>query len=1294
MKKIHLLLASLGLFLLVSNNAFSQPSYGGQPLSFTKNNPLSNEIDHITINPPEMQATIAEADYLEQNDGLYRIATIIPVNLNMENSGTWDYLEDGTKIWRLHINMEGAKGLALYYKDFHLPKYSQLFLYNQNKKQVIGAFDDRNNPKMFSDFSTEIIQGADTYIEYIQYPQATEDANIDIYNIAYIFRGISQLIGKYENSTKDPGNLGASGPCQVNVNCPEGADWQTQKRGVAEIFCVQGFFGGLCTGSLVNNTANDGTPYFLTADHCGGSATNFSNWQFYFNYEASGCTNPGTAPAYNTVTGAVKRARGDENTGSDMLLLELNTDQATLAGYNAYYNGWYRGTDASPSGVCIHHPSGDIKKISTYTATLTSATWQASSPANAWWRANWAQTQTNWGVTEGGSSGSPIFNNNKLIVGTLTGGASGCGIAAAQQYDLYGKFDYHWQSNGGAPADQLKPWLDPNNTGAETCPGFDPNNTGEVAPVADFVGNPTTVVVGGTVNFTDQSTNNPTSWEWTFDGGTPPSLTGPTAQNPTITYNTAGTYTVTMTATNAAGSDTKTRTDYITVVDPGTLSANFVADQTTINVGGTVNFTDQSVGNITSWSWQFPGGNPPTSPDQNPSVVYGSPGTFNVTLIVSDGTDQDEEVKVGYIHVTDNAAGLHASFVASSYNIIAGECINFNDQSTGSPNSWSWSFPGATPMNSTNQHPTNICYPNAGIYDVVLQVQNADGQDTYICQECITVNPDPNSPIAEFEADKRVIPVGGVVRFTNLSENGPFNQWAWEFEGGTPAVYNDSTPPPIAYLQVGTYNVTLRCRKTNNVQDINTKVDYITVIPKATTPPTANFTANYTVVQPNDPINFIDLSSGNPYQWTWEFPGSDQGTSNQKNPMGITYPEEGTYTVKLTVGNNFGTDIMIKEMYITVSVDDPCTDEPTVAFNASARLIPAGGSVQFFDESEGFPTYHTWSFIGGSPSSSNEGSPSSPIRYSTPGIYDVSLTVSNSCGSSTVVKHNYIYVFSSPVGQYCDTITTIKPGEVVEPRVPDGQWGYLAGHNGLKIREYANRYDAHTFSEVSAVLVPLKQVKYDATDSYVKFFVADANYSTPDSILGEKKVFLHQLTKNETNLIKFEPPISVNGPFYVGYKINYPDEDLDGFSDDMLVVGIPMRPNDPAQNQLYMKKGSTWYTPNDFKSINPASSNFSSALPLKPIACLVDIEEIIAENDINIYPNPTNGVVTIKIKDTYYSSFSFEIYDIMGRKVVSEIYKNGFDEFTTDLSNYPEGLYIIRMKLGNLNLNKKILLTK
>ena len=520
MKKIYLLLSSISLFLLVSDYAFSQPSYGGQPLSFAKSNLLSNEIDHIEITPPDIQAIIAEADYLEQNDGFYRIATIIPVNLNMENSGTWDYLEDGTKIWRIHINMEGAKGLALYYKDFHLPKHSQLFLYNQNRKQIIGAFDDRNNPKMFSNFSNEIIQGSDVYIEYIQYPQATENANIDIYKIAYVYRGVSQLIGKYENSSKDPGNPGDSGPCQVNVNCPEGADWQKQKRGIAEILVIEGWSGGLCTGSLINNTSNDGTPYFLTAGHCGGSDPDLCEWQFYFNYEASGCTNPSSPPSYNTVSGAIKKAIRDENTGSDMLLLELNTDQATLASFNAYYNGWYRGTDASPSGVSIHHPSGDIKKISTYTAPLTSDTWQGDdSPQNAWWRAYWVQTQTNWGVMEGGSSGAPIFNNNQLIVGTHTGGASYCNGPTNEQYDLFGKFDYHWTSNGATANNQLKPWLDPNNIGVYTCPGFDPNNVIEETPIADFTWTGGQCS-GDTLVFTDASNPAGNNCVWQVNGNT------------------------------------------------------------------------------------------------------------------------------------------------------------------------------------------------------------------------------------------------------------------------------------------------------------------------------------------------------------------------------------------------------------------------------------------------------------------------------------------------------------------------------------------------------------------------------------------------------------------------------------------------------------------------------------------------------------------------------------------------------------------------------------------------------
>ncbi|HOZ29867.1 MAG TPA: PKD domain-containing protein [Bacteroidales bacterium] len=1362
MKKITILIISFAL-LLLSSNLFSQQSYGGLPISFT-NKSLTQEIDRVVISPPDMISILAEVELFEKNGQIYKIAELIPTDITMDNSGTWDILGDGTKIWRLCISSKEAKGLALYYKDFYLPLHTQLYLYNNNRKQLIGSFDYRNNPTMFPDFSTEIIQGDKVYLELIQTPEATEDANIHIYEISYIFRGVEHLVGRYEDE-KTPGGVGSSEGCEVNINCPEGTNWQTQKKGVAEYFTGS----GLCTGTIVNNTSNDGTPYFLTADHCGGSGTNFTGWQFYFNYEASGCTDPGSEPAYNTVTGATKRARGDQNTGSDFLLLELNTTEATLAGYNAYYNGWDKGTTASPSGVSIHHPAGDIKKISTYSATLTSGTF-GSCPANAHWLAQWVSTVTDWGVTEGGSSGSPLFNNNKLVVGTLSGGSSYCGAPLSSANDLYGKFSYHWESNGGTAAVQLKPWLDPGNTGATTCNGYDPNATGDAPvadfigdpttvavggtvdftdlstntptswswtfaggtpgtsttqnpsvvyntagtydvtlvatngdgsdtetkslyievtesniPVADFIGNPTTVVEGGTVDFTDLSTNNPTSWSWTFAGGTPGTST---AQNPSIVYNTAGTYDVTLVATNGDGSDTETKTLYIEVVADGTVAADFTGNPTTLTEGGNVDFTDESLGDITSWNWAFEGGNPATSTNQNPTINYPAAGIYSVTLTVSDGTNSDDAIKVDYIIVNPLSGELQAAFVASSYNITAGDCINFNDQSTGTPTSWSWSFPGAETLTSSNQHPTNICYETPGIYDVILQVQNSTEQDTYICEDCITVNPDPSVPIADFEANITTIPVGGVVHFTNLSQNGPFNQWSWSFEGGTPTEFNDSTPPPIAYMQVGLYDVELRCRKTNSVQDIEVKHDYIKVIPAGTVSPVADFTANYTVIEPGESINFIDLSSGNPYHWSWQFPGAVTTTSDQQNPLGIQYNDEGEFTVTLTVSNNLGEDTMTKELYIKVSEEDPCVTAPSVAFDANPRLIAAGQSVQFENLSTGYPTYHTWSFPGGTPSYSNEGSPTNPIIYSTPGIYDVTLTVNNGCGASYITKENYIYVFSGNVQSYCDTLTTINPGEVVEARIPEGTWGFLAGHNGLTIKEYANLYEDHTFSQVKAVLVPVIHANYGAYSSKVRFYVSDGNYPTPDTILGYKDVYIRDLVANQTNLVTFSNPIEIDGPFYVGYKITYVDGNSDGYSDDMFVIGMAApRANVPENNQMYLKKSNVWYTCNEY-------FNFSSALPLRPISCLVDVEQLIAENSVNVYPNPSTGFVNIQINDESVSNFNIEIYDALGRKIINEFSDNGPNEYIADLSSYPEGLYIIRISFGERIVNKKLLLSK
>jgi PKD repeat protein len=169
------------------------------------------------------------------------------------------------------------------------------------------------------------------------------------------------------------------------------------------------------------------------------------------------------------------------------------------------------------------------------------------------------------------------------------------------------------------------------------------------APVANFTSDTQSVGAGGSVHFTDLSTNSPTSWSWTFEGGTPSTST---AQNPTVTYNTTGTYDVSLTAANSAGSDNETKIDYITVTAPQAPVANFTGNPTTVSVGGSVTFTDTSTNNPTSWSWTFESGTPSSSTAQNPVVTYNTAGTFDVTLTATNAAGSDIEDKTDYITVT------------------------------------------------------------------------------------------------------------------------------------------------------------------------------------------------------------------------------------------------------------------------------------------------------------------------------------------------------------------------------------------------------------------------------------------------------------------------------------------------------------------------------------------------------------------------------------------------------------------------------------------------------------------
>lgn len=556
MKKLFLFTA---IIFAISLQSFAQLSEGGTPYSFYEQSSIS-DIDAVLLNQPDLKSIKYEDSILDINKTFLRYGISAYCDLSPQNSGEWTYLNNGDKLWRLKITVPKAQALGIYYDRFILPEGSKLFLYNEDKSQVIGAFTYKNNHSSEL-FANELIQGETVILEYYQSASVSKEAILHINEIAYCYRNSGFKSKTYE--------FGSSASCEVNVNCSEGTNYQNQKRGVARISVKVGSSYGWCSGSLINNVAQNCTPYFLTADHCAldgsnnhASASDLNQWMFYFKYESAGCTN-GTEPTPVTMTGCTMKANGGlgGETGSDFFLVQFNS--AVPTSINAYFNGWSRNTPTS-SGVSIHHPSGDIKKISSFTSAPTSTTWV--SVAGTHWQVYWATTTNGHGVTEGGSSGSPLFDNTGKLIGTLTGGGSACVNGGAgtgtgpTQPDAYGKFSYHWASNGTTNAAKLQPWLDPSNTGATSLGGCNcPNNT----LTADFYANTTNISVGGTVTFTSSSSGNPTSWAWTFSGGNPSSYNGQTP--PSIRYSAAGSYNVSLTVSNGTTNNTNTKTAYIVV---------------------------------------------------------------------------------------------------------------------------------------------------------------------------------------------------------------------------------------------------------------------------------------------------------------------------------------------------------------------------------------------------------------------------------------------------------------------------------------------------------------------------------------------------------------------------------------------------------------------------------------------------------------------------------------------------------------------------------------------------------
>jgi lysyl endopeptidase len=428
--------------------------------------PLST-VETVRFGPLD-RGWLAFDDALIEEHGLApRFAVPHEVRLTPWTHGQWEQLPGDLWLWRLRIRAEAATSLNLGFTLFRLPEGARLQIYSADMAEVIRPFTAEDNEE-HGQLWTPVVPTDDLVVELTVPGASRYAAEIEIGSVGQGYRGFGAIEEK-------------SGSCNMDVECLNPGDpWRQTVRATGTISLGGGTF---CSGSLVNNTARDGKMFFITAYHCGIRSSNAPSLVVYWNYQNSTCRTPGSAASGSTGdgqrtqfhTGSFFRA---QNPDSDFTLVEL--DDPAVPAFNHHWAGWDRsdGDVDCPDGKCyecsetslcagIHHPRTHEKRI-----TFVEQTIQPDGDTHLW--AHWDPDPVfppDPGltippqVTEGGSSGSPLYNKDRRFIGQLHGGPSACGATDDDLSDFYGRFGYSWSVAG--------PFLDPGNTGELFIDGQD-----------------------------------------------------------------------------------------------------------------------------------------------------------------------------------------------------------------------------------------------------------------------------------------------------------------------------------------------------------------------------------------------------------------------------------------------------------------------------------------------------------------------------------------------------------------------------------------------------------------------------------------------------------------------------------------------------------------------------------------------------------------------------------------------------------------------------------------------------
>ncbi len=856
-----------------------------------------------------------------------------------------------------------------------------------------------------------------------------------------------------------------------------------------------------------------------------------------------------------------------------------------------------------------------------------------------------------------------------------------------------------------------------------------------------------------TVQFLDNSGGNPTSWNWTFPGGTPASSN---LQNPIVNYNAEGNYNVTLEISNSAGTDIISLPNFISVDDVPEVDANFITNILDVNFTGVANGADNIM-------WDFGDGN--TSTVLSPSHTYSAEGTYNASFTASNQCGSE----------TINLVVEITQFPQAGFNAInsigcADLEVSFLDASSPNATSWNWTFPGGTPSSSTLRNPI-VTYSEVGSFDVTLQVANSVGSDVFTMPAFVEVSDLPTAT-ANFQTNVLMVNFDG--NATNASSV------IWDFGDGNTS---SELSPAHNYDVEGIYNVSF----TASNQCGSVTSDLIVEVREF---PIAGFNANATRGCAGLVVSYSDASSANASAWNWSFPGGTPASSTEQNPT-VTYNTPGQYNVELTVSNSVGSNRVVETNFIeildvptaslageldgnrielinttpgtsanwtisdgtqfntqnpvhifqengtftiTLEVTNECGSDqiqrqvevnafPTGSFELESAGVGCSPYTVQYQNTSSLATAFQWSFPGGTPATSTEQNPS--VTYNQIGVYDAILVVSNTIGSDQVMMPQIVEVIGDPVVDFTSTpngatinfINTSDSGTSFE-------WDFGDG-NASAEENPSNRY-----AQAGSYEVTLSVTNQCGTSTLTRVVVVDFSLPEINILFSETDgctPFEVQLTDQSTNnptewewqFPGGEPAVSTEQNPVVTYSdpgtyslsvivtnadgqsatdfvdfITVSDEPVALFDVELLGRTINLTNNSVGGDEVLWDFGdgntSTEASPS-YSYEDPGTYEVTLTVTNQCGSVSINqtvVVESTSTNDIrigtgwNVLPNPSDGVFVIELESALPSDASYRVIDLLGREMLSGKIAQGQQEVLAEI--YDQGVYLVVLELNQV----------